>query len=117
MSAALAAEAPNERMAVHRADAGPGPWVARIKGAHPRFGFEREFMQPLRDYSGARVNMKRQTKGVVLEWLLPPEGVYEIRLFEGKRGVERRRFYRVEDGELVEVSREEVIEWIRRNAR
>lgn len=117
MSAAALVEAPNERMAVHRADAGPGPWVARITGPDARFGFKREFLNPLRDYSTARVTSRRQTKGVVLEWLLPPEGVYEIRLFEGKRGVERRRFYRVEDGELVEVAREEVIEWIRRNAR
>lgn len=74
------------------------PWVARIVGPHPRFGFERVFIAPKRDHTKSNNNGSR---GVFCHYELFDDGVYEVneplswkrvdRYFIEKRGSEHRR--------------------------
>ena len=35
---------------------GARPWVARITGTDPKYGLKREFVNSVRDYSGANID-------------------------------------------------------------
>lgn len=81
----------------------PGPWVARITGPDPRFGFAREFLRGQKDYSEAN---SVGSRGVYLYFALPP-GIYEVNdLVSWKRT--DRYFCRVEGEKIYRISKEEV---------
>jgi hypothetical protein len=84
------------------------PWVARIVGTHPRFGFERAFVTPKRDHTHSNNNGSR---GVMCHYELFDDGVYEVneplswkrvdRYFVEKRGAEHRRVELAEASAIV----------------
>lgn len=87
----------------------PRPWAARLTGLDDRWGFAREFVKGVYDYTYAR---KSQSRGVYLYFALAP-GLYELyRPISWKH--EERYFARVdEQGELHKITREEVIECLK----
>lgn len=95
------------------------PWVARIVGVRPRFGFARQFVRPRRDYSKSEKRMSGKIAGIVDCFLLEAGWVCEI--FEpgpgGRKHPDRRFFARVKQGGLERLSEEEVIEWLRTSKR
>lgn len=81
------------------------PWIARLTGLDPRFGYRREFVRPAgKDYSeGNSIG----SRGVYAYYLLDP-GLYEVsaRLSWKRR---RRYFLRVDEaGNKQEIDEEEV---------
>jgi hypothetical protein len=84
------------------------PWVARIVGPHPRFGFDRQFVAPKRDHTNSNNNGSR---GIMCHYELFNDGVYEIneplswkrvdRYFIEKCGAEHRRITLEQASELV----------------
>lgn len=88
---------------------GPDPfskWVARITGFDPVYKYKREFMRYKKDY--ARSNSKG-SRGVYQCYLLDSGYVYEVK---GRKG--RRWFCAVtEDGDIIEVDKEYVNQWIK----
>ncbi len=80
------------------------PWVARLVGLDKRFGFKREFITGMRDYSLANGDGSR---GVYEYWALP-DGLYEINECV-KWGQARRRFIRVVGDKMRDISKEEAI--------
>lgn len=90
------------------------PWVARIVGTHPRFGFDRQFVTPKRDHTNSNNNGSR---GVMCHYELFDDGIYEVnepvswkrveRYFIEKRGAEHRRITLTEASELVRGVRDE----------
>lgn len=81
------------------------PWVARIKGLHSLFEFDREFVNAQRDYTEASSTGNR---GIWLYYALKP-GIYEINeRLTWKR--KERYFARVIDDETLErMAKDEVI--------
>lgn len=101
-------------IAVHQAYAGTGqrPWVARITGESGRFGLARSFVEPFRDFTDAHYSRRGRFSGLRLEWLLP-EGVYEVCTWSRRGWI--RRFVRSEGGNLIDIERQEVDEWIQQS--
>lgn len=80
-------------------------WVARITGTDPKYGLAREFL-PKRDVTQSRSNVYRD-----LQWAVKLEdgAIYEYR-FAISSGQEQRGFWRVVDGQLVDVDYQDVME-------
>lgn len=89
----------------------PRPWVARIVGADPQYGFAREFVRPKKDYAEAGGTGSR---GVFL-WYELPEGVYEVNAPQSWKRTDRY-FARSERGRLAHMTRREVVRWIESGA-
>lgn len=84
------------------------PWVARITGRDPKYGFARQFVRGQIDYSQAN---SKGSRGVYLYFTLSP-GVYEVYArLSWKRS--KRYFVRAnDDGTKDEISKEEVLAWL-----
>jgi len=81
------------------------PWVARLTGLDAKYGFAREFVHGQRDYSQANSVGSRG----VYEYIPLKDGVYEVNeRLTWKRT--RRYFIRVQDAQITEISRDEVVE-------
>jgi hypothetical protein len=81
------------------------PWVARLRGLDEKYGFAREFVVGMRDYSLANSIGSRG----VYEYFALEDGIYEVNECV-KLGHSRRYFIRVESTQIIEISREEVEE-------
>jgi hypothetical protein len=80
------------------------PWVARITGLDPKFGFEREFLKSNRDYREANGT---GTRGVYLTFVLREGAFYEVHeLLSWNKN--RRYFCRAKQGSVVEVPEADV---------
>lgn len=87
----------------------PMPWVARLTGTDPHWGFQRQFIKAAFDYTYAR---KSGGRGIYLYFALPP-GIYEV-YYPTSWKRERRYFARVnEAGEVFEITCEEVFECLK----
>jgi len=85
------------------------PWVARLIGLDPWYGFQREFVKPQqKDYSQAN---SIGSRGVFVYYTLEP-GIYEVNKRETWSRV-RRYFIQVDGATVTEISRNEVMEWLR----
>ncbi len=84
-------------------------WVAEITGFSPRYGYERVFVQRKTDYTHAN---SKATRGVIAIFVLKENRIYEVSDPRSWKRTERY-FCRVEDGEIVRMSKEEVDEWLR----
>ncbi len=86
------------------------PWVAEIIGVSQRYGFERSFLDPKKDYSRSNAIGSR---GVRLFFILESGRLYEI----NEQTSWRRwlRWYAVvsDSGDIVHVSKEEAHQWLR----
>lgn len=83
-------------------DARPRPWVARLTGLCPRYGFVREFLPAQKDYREAN---SVGSRGVFLYYWLDP-GVYEVNERRSWRAWDRY-FIRVEEGRWTRITRQE----------
>lgn len=87
----------------------PRPWVARLTALDPRWGFVREFVKGVHDYTYAR---RTGSRGIMLYFALAP-GYYEVYRAISWRHDERY-FIQVDDnGDWRKISREEVIECLK----
>lgn len=84
-----------------------GPWVARIKGTHPVFKLDREFLPGHLDFSEAN---SVGSRGVYKYFHLEEGGVFEVyERLSWRR--DARYFCTVTDGKIVELDRSEVKEY------
>jgi hypothetical protein len=84
------------------------PWVARILGPDPKYGFKREFIHGQRDYTFSN---SVGSRGIYEYFALTP-GIYEVNeRLTWKRA--RRYFVRVEGTEITEISKDEVLECLK----
>lgn len=84
---------------------GMRPWVACVTGLDERYGFAREFMHGVRDYTCATSTGSR---GIYIYYALKP-GIYEVNdRYSWNRS--RRYFCRVEGTDIIEIGRDEVLE-------
>lgn len=80
------------------------PWIARLIGLDPQYGFKREFIKAQqKDYGRAN---SIGSRGVFLYFVLP-SGLYEVHERPTWKRT-RRYFIRVEDEKITEIEREEV---------
>lgn len=79
------------------------PWVARIGGLCPQYEFVRQFADGHKDYREANGTGSR---GVWVYYELPP-GLYEVQEPQQRR--HRRYFARVENLQMVEIEKSEVL--------
>jgi len=78
------------------------PWIARIVGLCPKYGFKREFLSGQKDYSLAN---SIGSRGVYEYFVLDP-GIYEVHeRITWKRS--RRYFIRVDGCDIIEISKED----------
>lgn len=84
------------------------PWIARITGLDKKYGFKREFLHGQRDYSGANSIGSRG----VYEYFALSDGLYEVHERATWKRT-RRYFIRVQDTEITEVSREDILSIIK----
>jgi hypothetical protein len=85
-------------------------WVAEITGFDEKYKFARAFLHGKKDYSRANSNGSR---GVYLEYVLESGKVYEVKSQETWSRV-RRYFCRIdEQGRIISMTEEEVIEWLK----
>jgi hypothetical protein len=82
----------------------PSLWVARLTGLDGKFGIKREFVKPVIDYSNAS---RSGNRGVMMYWHVE-NGIYETCL--GRR--HERGFCRIENGWIMECTKEEAIAWL-----
>jgi hypothetical protein len=88
----------------------PKPWVARLTALDTRWGFTREFIKGVSDYT--HVNGKRGGRGIYIYFAMPP-GVYEV-YYPISWKHDRRYFARVDEkGNITEITRDEVIECLK----
>lgn len=83
-------------------------WVAEIVEKDPRWKFKREFLKGNKDYFDAN---SVGSRSVYLHYCLSPGRVYEISDPQSWRKTVRY-FCRVEDGRLIQMSEEEVLQWL-----
>lgn len=87
------------------------PWVAKLLGLDDKWGFKREFMRGQRDYSCAKMTGSR---GIFVYYALE-DGIYEVNERVSWKHV-KRYFIRVENTEIMEISRKEVVECLSKSA-
>lgn len=75
---------------------GGSAWVAKITGTHPKFNFERAFID-------ARKDLSRSGLSGTMDWNLDGDGVYEYRGFAASSNSVASGFVRVEGGEVEEI--------------
>lgn len=85
-------------------------WVAQIIGTDAQFAYNRQFIKPRKDY---RKSNRPGSRGVYLWYTLESSKVYEV-----KRPVSRQRFERffctvTETGEIKQITKDEVDEWLK----
>lgn len=86
------------------------PWVARIGGTSERFGFDREFIAPIKDWTRASRTMRGRLRGLVYAFPLRVGWVVEVQ--EGDRHDRPIRYFaRVAPTGLDEISAEEAMVW------
>lgn len=85
------------------------PWVAEIIGEDKKFKYKREFLKPLCDYSEAN---SKKTRGIYFYYHLFPNKIYHI--YEHLTWKKERKYYaHIVNGELKEITEEEVEKWIK----
>lgn len=80
------------------------PWVARITGLDQKFGFAREFISGIKDYSRAN---KPRTRGVYTSYTLDEGSFYEINSPHAW-GKTHRYFARIENGKILKIDAAEL---------
>lgn len=85
------------------------PWAAEIVGRDDRYGLERRFLDGKKDYRRAN---SIGSRGVYVYYRLEPGSVYEVNdLVSWSRS--DRYFCRIDGGNLIRMTREEVEAWLR----
>jgi hypothetical protein len=87
----------------------PLPWAARLLGIDPRWGFRREFVNGIRDYTHGQ---EHHSRGVWLYFFLEP-GLYETYRPISWRHDERKFWHVSIEGELSEIDKEKMAQCLR----
>ena len=82
-------------------------WIAKLKGLDEKWGFAREFVRGQADWSCAKMTGSR---GIFVYYALA-DGIYEVNERTSWKHVKRYFIY-VQNAEITEVSREEVLTWL-----
>jgi hypothetical protein len=85
-------------------------WVSRIVGKCKKFGFKREFLKP--DGIDYKKSNSKTTRGIFRFYWITPGYIYEVSSPQSWRGT-NRYFCRTENGNIIKMTREEVIQWIK----
>ena len=85
-----------------------GPWVAEIDGKHPKYRWERRFLDGRKDYSEANSIVSR---GVYLYYILAPGHIYEVNDLVSWQS-RQRYFCRVDDNGALNHLTLENLNWI-----
>lgn len=87
----------------------PRPWLAKIVAVCDVYGFEREFLKPVPDYSHGQ---HHHTRGVYWYWFVD-DGVYQLdKPISWKH--RERVFLRACGGEVAEITKDEVMECLQK---
>lgn len=87
------------------------PWVAEIVGLSAKYGYERRFLRGKEDWTRAN---SPGSRGVYFYFTLEEGRYYEAYRRVSNNQSERLFLKVTSEGEIVEVSREEVDEWLHR---
>jgi hypothetical protein len=85
------------------------PWVAELTGWSPSYGYQRSFLRPKTDYSGAN---RAGTRGVKLSFTLRLDTVYEAWRMTSWTGEERLFLLATPGGDVRCIGREEAEAWL-----
>jgi len=86
------------------------PWVCEITGIDPQYKYKRVFVRGKKDYSSAN---SIGSRGIYRYFMLEENHVYEA--FERTSWKSSRRYFcRAEQGDVIKMSEEEVLEWLKR---
>lgn len=80
------------------------PWIAIIRGKDDKYGYNREFLNGIRDYSNAN---SKKTRGVMVNYTLESGYIYEINSPESWNRTDRY-FAKVVNGEIVRLDANEI---------
>lgn len=89
------------------------PWLAEIIGYDPKYGYERQFLKSQVDWRGA-TGRKGPMHGAVHCWTLRLDRVYEAWQPDGYSREHRSYLRATPDGDVTEITREEVDAWLAR---
>ncbi|GAA0719559.1 hypothetical protein Drose_05870 [Dactylosporangium roseum] len=81
------------------------PWVARLEGLCPVYGYRREFLDPDIDYTDANGNGSR---GVVFRWVLESGRFYETRYPVSWSRMGHRFLTATPEGDVVDVTEAQI---------
>lgn len=87
------------------------PWVAKLTGLHPTFGFERSFLNA--NWQRKRANASH-SRGVELWFVLESCSIYEVSAFISWAKQDRYFCTVNEQGETVRLTKEEVKAWLKK---
>ncbi|MEU0242315.1 hypothetical protein ABZ234_31945 [Nocardiopsis sp. NPDC006198] len=87
------------------------PWVAEIVGLSAKYGYRRQFLKSKADWAGAN---SRGTRGVKLYFVLEAGRYYQAYRKTSQQQHEKPFLKVTEEGEVVEVAKEEVDQWLHR---
>lgn len=99
---------------LRRASPGGRPWAARIVGRSSRWGLEREFVEPLSDWSDAHLTRSGNIYGLRSSFPLREGELYEYIEPTGK--YPGRKYAIPVDGELKHFTKEEALAWLDENS-
>jgi len=85
-------------------------WVAKICGFDNKFGYAREFIRGKTDY---RNTNSKGSRGVYIYFILDSGYVYEI--FQPITWIKSKRWFGLvsENGDVVEINKEDVNQWLK----
>jgi len=85
-------------------------WVAEITGTDPKYKYKRKFLKSKKDYS--RANSKG-SRGVFIEYLLESGCYYDVSAQTSWKNVDRYFCTVNDEGDIVKMSEEEVIQCLK----
>lgn len=86
-----------------------GQWVAMIIGRDSQFGYARRFLKGKKDYAHANC---KGSRGVYLHYILESGYVYEVKCHPTWTRYRRYFCTVTDDGDIIEVDKEYVEQWI-----
>ncbi len=89
-------------------------YVAVITGESRQYGFERQFVEPT---EVAWKGVPGKQFGGVKTWELPEDVILETKMFVDRDATPEKSFIKVHNGEMQEMTREEVVKELRANAK
>ena len=88
-------------------------WAAEITGFDPKYKYKRKFLRGKKDYSHAN---SKGSRGVYVEWVLESGRIYQIKRPVSWNNVECFFCTVNENGDIISLSEQEVIECLKRRS-
>jgi hypothetical protein len=87
----------------------PSCWVAEITGFDAKYKYDRHFLKYKKDYSHAN---SKGSRGIYGEYILESNHIYEVKEQISWSRTKRYFCMATEDGEIKELTEQEVINWL-----